>query len=374
MRIIRGAGLRGLGGIHPRFAVEDDDGEVYGEILRPLLTVRRRELQPYLADIGQTWREDSTNADESFTRNRVRKLLVPLLEKEFNPSVAESLAELAEIARGEEDYWENEVTGWMGTAVHWSEPEWAQNAPADSGLIQIALGTTGPSGSDSLRSRIENAVWLVMDASVSRIWFLGESPAVQRRLIKAIGEVAGIPLEFKHIEETLRFAAEEGKSGKELSLPLGWKVVRHPEELLFVTPDLRGPAPAQDYDYPLPIPGETAVAEAGLAIEVQFIPAAQAEGYNPDRLLDADSLPGLLRVRNWRAGDRFWPAHSKSPKKIKELLQELHVEQPQRRSWPVVVGGDEVLWVRGFPVSAKYRAKPHTQAILVTEKPLAGNS
>jgi tRNA(Ile)-lysidine synthase len=374
MRIIRGAGLRGLGGIHPRFAVEDDGGEVYGEILRPLLTVRRRELQPYLADIGQTWREDSTNADESFTRNRVRKLLVPLLEKEFNPSVAESLAELAEIARGEEDYWENEVTGWMGTAVHWSEPEWAQNAPADSGLIQIALATTGPSGSDSLRSKIENAAWLVMDASVSRIWFLGESPAVQRRLIKAIGEVAGIPLEFKHIEETLRFAAEEGKSGKELSLPLGWKVIRHPEELLFVTPDLRGPAPAQDYDYPLPIPGETAVAEAGLAIEVQFIPAAQAEGYNPDRLLDADSLPGLLRVRNWRAGDRFWPAHSKSPKKIKELLQELHVEQPQRRSWPVVVGGDEVLWVRGFPVSAKYRAKPHAQAILVTEKPLAGNS
>ena len=54
-----------------------------------------------------------------------RKLVVPLLEQEFNPAVAESLAELAEIARGEEDYWENEVAGWMGTTVQWSEPEWA---------------------------------------------------------------------------------------------------------------------------------------------------------------------------------------------------------------------------------------------------------
>ena len=118
--------MRGLGGIYPRLAVEDDDGEIRGEILRPLLDVAERELEQYLKEIGQIWREDSTNDSTKFTRNRVRKLVVPLLEKEFNPSVAESLAELAEIARGEEDYWENEVAGWMGTAVHWSEPDWAR--------------------------------------------------------------------------------------------------------------------------------------------------------------------------------------------------------------------------------------------------------
>ena len=111
MRIIRGAGLRGLGAIHPRILVEDDDGELCGEIGRPLLNIRHRELEQYLKDIGQAWREDSSNTDERFTRNRVRKLVVPLLEKEFNPAVAENLAELAEIARGEEDYWENETDG-----------------------------------------------------------------------------------------------------------------------------------------------------------------------------------------------------------------------------------------------------------------------
>ena len=126
MRIIRGAGLRGLGGIHPRIVVEDDDGEVSGEIVRPLLTIRRRELEQYLQHIRQRWREDSTNIDARFTRNRVRKLVVPLLEQEFNPAVAENLAELAEIARGEEDYWENEFAGWLGTTVHWSQPDWAR--------------------------------------------------------------------------------------------------------------------------------------------------------------------------------------------------------------------------------------------------------
>jgi tRNA(Ile)-lysidine synthetase-like protein len=73
-------------------------------------------------------------------------------------------------------------------------------------------------------------------------------------------------------------------------------------------------------------------------------------------------------VRNWRPGDRFWPAHTKSPKKIKELLQERHVAQPERRFWPVVVSGDEIIWMRAFPSPAKFRAKPGQDAILIIEK------
>jgi len=365
MRLIRGTGPTGLGAIHSRIAVEDDSGDVCGEIVRPLLAFRRRELEQYLKGIGQSWREDSTNVDDSFTRNRVRNLLVPLLEKEFNPSIAENLAELAEIARGEEDYWQNEVAGWMGTGVHWSEPEWARARP-NAGLVQIAANAPT---NDHLQARIDKARWLVMNASVDLLWFLGEPAAVQRRVIKAIGEEAGIPLEFKHVDEILRFASQPGKSGKELSLPHGWKVARRSEELLFVTPDLRDPLPLRDYEYPLTIPGEAYVAEAGFVVQVQCIPADEAGGYNPDQLLNAESLPRLLRVRNWRAGDRFWPAHTKSPKKIKELLQELHVEPPRRGLWPVVAGQDDIIWMPGYPAAAKYRFKGNGPAILITEKP-----
>jgi tRNA(Ile)-lysidine synthetase-like protein len=404
MRIIRGSGLTGLGGIHPRIAVENDDSQICGEIIRPLLAFRHCELKQYLNDIGQQWREDSSNADDSFTRNRVRKLVVPLLQKEFNPSVAENLAELAEIARGEEDYWENEVAGWMGTAVHWSEPEWAREALADAGLVQIAISKTVPQGlkpatkivsddtaeavafpshdsspnSSGLRDKIDNALCLVMNASVDRLWFLGEPVAVQRRLVKAIGDQAGIPLEFKHVEEILHFATEDGPSGKHLSLPLGWKIMREPDELVFLTPDLRQQTEPQDYEYQLTIPGQVTVLETSFTFEARMIDAGTIESetipagsaaQNTQNLLDATSLPGPLTLRNWRAGDRFWPPHTKAPKKIKELLQERHIPQPQRKLWPVLVSGNEneIVWMRDFEVPTKFRAKRGHDAILIIE-------
>ena len=392
MRVIRGTGVTGLSGIHPRIPFENEDGEISGEIVRPMLTIRRRELEQYLKHIGQRWREDSTNADHAFTRNRLRKLVVPLLEKEFNPAVAENLAELADIARGEEEYWESEVAGWMGTAVHWSEPEWARGRANASEFVQIGglgkrLGLKIPtsransaremghpeaghsdSGDTDLQSKIDLAPWLVANASVSRPWFLSEPVAVQRRVVKAIGEQAGTPLEFKHVEEILRFAAEEGPAGRELSLPLAWKIVRHAEELLFVTPDLREEQLPQDYEHELPVPGSAVVPEIGAVVEARRVPAAKLAEYNPDRLLNTDSLPGPLRVRNWRAGDRFWPAHSKSPKKVKELLQERHVTQLERGLWPVVLSGDEIVWVRGFDTHAKYGAKGGHDAVLIAER------
>jgi tRNA(Ile)-lysidine synthase len=371
LRLIRGTGVGGLAGIHPRIPVEDDEGEVSGEIVRPLLTTRRRELERYLKDLGQCWREDSSNADHAFTRNRLRKLVLPLLEKEFNPAVAENLAELAEIARGEEEFWDNEVAGWMGTAVNWIEPDWVLEATQKT-LVQISLSHSQlfPSGDVELESRIDSAPWLVANASVSRPWFLREPVAVQRRVVKAIAEHAGIPLEFKHVEEILRFSADEEQSGGELTLPLGWKLVRHREELLFVTPDLRQAKPPQDYECELAVPGRVILPEIGLAIESRRVPADVAAEYNPDQLLDAVSLPGPLWVRNWRAGDRFWPAHTKSPKKIKELLQERHLAQPERALWPVVVSGDKIVWLRGFATHAKLGAKPNREAVLITEAQL----
>ncbi len=372
MRAVRGTGLRGLGGIYPRILVEHADGEGHGEIVRPLLGVRRRELEQYLGDLKQTWREDSTNTDAKFTRNRVRGLVLPLLEREFNPAVVENFSELAEIARDEEDYWENEISGWLGTVVQWSQPEWARGIPGFEGsqeLVQIQPSHAAPSNPELLE-RLEQPGPAVMNASLSRPWLLTEPRAVQRRVVKAIGEQAGIPLEFKHIEEILRFAAEDGPPGKELSLPLGWKIRREPEAMVFLTPDLRRQERIPDYEYSLAVPGRVLVAEAGVVIEaLRLTPAPQVAEYNPQQLLRGDLLPGRLIVRNWRAGDRFWPAHTKAPKKIKELLQERHAAQPERRLWPVVVSGGEIVWVRGFPAPARLRANAEQEAVLIREVP-----
>jgi len=383
MRLIRGTGLRGLGGIHPRIVVEHEDGEGHGEIIRPLLGIRRRELEQYLSDLKQPWREDATNADSKFTRNRVRRLVMPLLEREFNPAVVENLSELAEIARDEEDYWEGEISGWLGTVVQWSEAQEPQ------GLVQIQLGGAatvddgqstdavveaprGAGGDAKLRGVLRSA----QDdnestaISLSRPWLLTEPRAVQRRVLKAIGEQAGVPLEFKHIEEILRFAAEDGASGKELSLPLGWKIVREPEAMVFVTPDLRRQAGFTDYEYLLPVPGRVVVPELGGVIEALRVgPGTEIAEYNPQQLLCADLLPGQLMVRNWRPGDRYWPAHTKAPKKVKELLQERHVGHPERRVWPVAVSGEEIVWMRGFPVPARLRTSREQEGIVIREMP-----
>ena len=369
MRVIRGTGLSGLSGIHPRIVVENDSGAICGEIVRPLLETRRCELEQYLRDIGQPWREDSTNSSHAFTRNRLRHLVIPLLEREFNPAVAQSLAELAEIARGEGEHWDNEVAGWMGTAIHWIEPDWLQREAQKANLVQISMSgnTVASSANTDLQSRVESVDLLVMNASVNRAWLLSEPLAVQRRVVKAVGDYAGVPLEFKHVDEVLRFAEDEGQPGKELSLPRGWKVLRRPEELLFVTPDLRSEPPLQNYEYDLPVPGRVFVAETGRLLTAERISAEAASAYNPDELLRVDSLPGRLKVRNWRAGDRFWPTHSKSPKKIKELFQDHHIAAPERALWPVVLSGDEIVWVRGFPVHAKYRAEPGCAAVRITE-------
>jgi tRNA(Ile)-lysidine synthase len=371
MRLIRGTGPRGLGGIYPRIMVEQEDGEDHGEIIRPLLGIRRHELETYLKDLKQPWREDSSNADAKFTRNRVRSLVLPLLEQEFNPAVAESFSELAEIARDEEDYWENEISGWLGTVVQWSQPEWTRGLPGFDGsqsLVQIQ-----PSNPELLE-RLEQPGPAIMNASLSRPWLLTEPRAVQRRVLKAIGGQARIPLEFKHIEEILRFAAEDGPTGKALSLPLGWKLVRESETIVFLTPDLRCQERIPDYEYALPVPGRATVPELGVAFEaLRFIPGttpeAQTAEYNPQQLLRADLLPQQLTVRNWRAGDRFWPAHTKVPKKVKELLQDRHVALPARRLWPVAVSGDQIVWMRGFPAPASVFAKAGEEAVLIREIP-----
>jgi tRNA(Ile)-lysidine synthase len=372
MRVIRGTGLRGLGGIYPRILVGREDEEGHGEIVRPLLGVRRRELKQYLSDLNQPWREDSTNAETKFTRNRMRKVVLPLLEREFNPAVVESLSELAEIARDEEDYWENEISGWLGTVVQWSQPEWASGISGFDGshaLVQISPSQAA-SPDPELLDWIEQPGSAMMNASLSRPWLLTEPPAVQRRVVKAISEQAGIPLEFKHIEEILRFAAEDGPPGKELSLPLRWRLVREPEAMVFVAPDLRQQERIPDYEYALPLPGRARLPELGVVIEgLRLTEESQIAEYNPQQLLRADLLLTQLLVRNWRAGDRFWPAHTKAPKKIKELLQERHVTNSVRRLWPVASCGNEIVWMRGFPVPAKLRAGPGEAAVLIREIP-----
>jgi tRNA(Ile)-lysidine synthase len=319
LRIARGAGTRGLAGIYPRFSVSGSQFSVDCSVVRPLLSVRHKELETYLCGLGQPWREDLSNRDLRHSRNRVRHRILPRLERDLNPSIRETLAETAEIARAEEEYWQTQIAGILPSA--WPE----------SNVLQVSALVTQPL-------------------------------ALTRRIVRAGAEKLGLRLEFPQIEQVLCLVS--GQKGA-IVLPNGWVVVRTGNEVSF---ERAASNASPDYEYPLIVPGRTELLQAGTVLETMLLSAAS--GYNPDQLLDPSLSQQQLRVRNWRAGDRFWPAHTKEPKKIKELLQKRHVTGSRRKLWPVVLRGEEIVWVRGFPCPERLRAASE-QALLIREVPLS---
>jgi tRNA(Ile)-lysidine synthase len=324
LKLTRGAGTRGLAAVFPQLVVGRGSSIVDSEarnrpaIVRPLLGTRRSQLRNYLDEIGQPWREDATNQDLRHARNRIRHEILPQLERDLNPSVAEALAETAEIARAEEEYWSAEMRRLLPQIVSQRGGSVALEIPA---LHSLPL-------------------------------------ALQRRLVRAAAESVGLTLRFSHVEEALSLA----RQGESAALPNGWTVTRHAGELIFEA--CSGPTHA--YEYPLAVPGKIKIAEAALALEVALIKQESTPAC--DGLLDSRFAGHALIVRNWRPGERFWPAHTKQPKKIKELLQDRHITGVEKRLWPVIASGDEIVWVRGFGVGRDFQAKS-ASAILIREIP-----
>jgi tRNA(Ile)-lysidine synthase len=110
--VLRGTGLAGLAGI-PRVRRLTDAAT----IVRPLLDVTRAEVLDYLRAIGQPYREDSSNLQEDYTRNRLRRKLLPQLEAEYNPRCGEALLRISEIARQATDFFEQEAQTVLGMAA-----------------------------------------------------------------------------------------------------------------------------------------------------------------------------------------------------------------------------------------------------------------
>jgi tRNA(Ile)-lysidine synthase len=315
LRIVRGAGTRGLAGIYPQLQVKGSQFSV----VRPLLQTRRRLLEDFLAKIGQAWREDSSNRDLRHARNRVRHGIVPRLERTLNPSVREALAETADIARSEEEYWKKEV------------------------------------------DRLLPEIWQAERRTLEPVGLAALPLALRRRVVRVAAESLDLRLEFRHVEEILELSRTGARAAM---LPQGWVLSLTKGRLQFDSPGAAAAA-SSEYRYTLPVPGAVEVPEIATRFEAALVSGNATSGYNPDHMLDPVLLQKELTVRNWRAGDRYWPAHSKAPKKIKELLQERKVTGPERRLWPVGVSGQEIVWVRGFPTPARLRPPDGTQGALV---------
>jgi tRNA(Ile)-lysidine synthase len=332
LRVVRGAGTRGLAGIYPKLLVSGERGRKSGRrsaIVRPLLGVRRSQLESFLEELNQAWREDGSNRDLRHARNRVRHGILPRLERHLNPAAREALTETAEIARAEEEFWQKETSKLL--------PDFWQRT-ADTGV------------GERFKLRELSALPL----------------ALQRRLVRAAAGSLGLRLEFRQVEEIL--ALTDHTTAGAVALPRGWIARPHKGGLCFATADAK--TEAQDYEYSLKIPGAIDIPEINSRFEASVVLRSALEDHDAEHLLDPTGL-SELHVRNWRAGDRYWPAHTREPKKIKELLAERHVTGRERKLWPVIVSSSELVWVRGFPTPQRLQPATGAQeAVVVREKPL----
>jgi tRNA(Ile)-lysidine synthase len=336
LRMFRGTGIRGLAGIHPRIVFEEQ-GRAFGEVVRPLLGFRRAALLEFLRERGQGWREDSSNRDMAFLRNRVRHRLLPVIGEEFGEAAIEHMGELAEIARAEEEHWEQSPV--------------SSEYPVPSTQPTAAPGTAAQPPSAAVRPQTRQAASLPVGP------LLALPLAAQRRLVRAWLETTApdLSISFRLIEEALELAGEP--AGRQVEMSSGWKLRRGRQELLLESEAFNRRNEANNYEYVLPVPGRVEVPELGVRIEAQVVDAAGVAEDARGQLLDLERMPRAVLIRNWRPGDRFWPAHTAAAKKVKELLSDHHATGTGKKLWPVAIAeGCGLVWMRGFPVPASFRA------------------
>jgi tRNA(Ile)-lysidine synthase len=291
-KFLRGAWTEGFSAIHP-FVVYQE-----GRILRPFLGVTRPQVEDYLTNLGQGWREDASNRDPAYTRNRIRHQLLPELEQ-WNPKIREHLSNMAELARDEEEYWQVELARLVPQLLLSGRPvRGGGRASGDSSTVAIDV-----------------------------VRLSAQPVALQRRLLRHAAATFGVSLSFDATESLLCLASG-GRSGQQLDLPGPLTAERTPREIRLSPAKPKLAATVKSPETTLAVPGEATA--FGLIFRAES-PAPQ---------------PAAV-IRNWKAGDRVTLRYSSGPRKIKEVLERLKITGTARAEWPVVEWQGQVVWMQG---------------------------
>jgi tRNA(Ile)-lysidine synthase len=323
LRLLRGSGTRGLASIQPRA----------GRVVRPLLDVPRADLRAYLAASGQVFREDSSNADVTIPRNRVRHQLIPSLQLHFSTRITDVLAREAALARQDEEFLHSEAIKLAARIVLTNEPV----------RIDVAGLRSAPR---ALSSRVVQA-------------------ALQR--------LAGSrTITFDHVERVLALAGGAGEGGA-VSLP-GQYAVRAGGSIVLRPGRSRVPAGANSFAFSLSIPGEVELGPQRLAVGAESLPGLRGgsgrqrkwAGRGSEVGVAAASLELPLAVRSRRPGDRFTPLGAPGARKLQDFLVDRKVARDERDSLPLVVDGrDRIVWVVGQSVAEDFRVTDPSQGVLL---------
>lgn len=336
MHWLRGSGLAGLAGMR---ALE-------GDVIRPLLHISRAAILRYCEEQQLAYREDASNQDRRFLRNRIRHDLLPVLEQ-YNPSLREALLRNAAVLAEEEAYIQSQL-----------DAVWPEVIVSEE------------------RFRLEG------NAAAYRAFPL----ALRRQLLLRAGlRVSGgeTHLELRHVEAIDDLLLRSAGTGT-LHLPGGLQLRRVYERFIFGYPaedEQQESMPAghgQSKEATLLLPGEARLAGSpwlvrALLLEGQSSPPPGYErggvkGRRGYMDLDAVTACQPLHVRTRRAGDRFRPLGMRIEKKLQDVLVDAKIPRAERDALPLVCGADDrILWVAGYQVADQMKLTPMTQRVLVLE-------
>jgi tRNA(Ile)-lysidine synthase len=365
---LRGSGLAGMRGMRP----------IRGDIARPLLDVTHAQTVGYCAALGWQPREDSSNRDPQYLRNRVRHELLPLLAT-YNPGIRDLLVGNGELLADDETYLETQ------TQIAWS---------------QVAHVAPDSAGKDNERESVR----------VSLEPLRALPAAIRHRVYRAASSIVGndFALEARHIVAIDRQLAD-GHSGTVLNLVGGLNTWLEYDALVFQRkgkhPAPQGPASgllriaaSQPSEWTLTIPGVVEMPELGWRIRawrVDGAPGSEDANTLPpapelpppsftDRpaeigraesrvYLDAAATGDALTVRTWRPGDRFRPLGMRGEKKLQDYFSDAKVPRELRSRVPLVFNSAHLVWVAGLRIDDRVRLSPTTQAVIVLQlAPLTG--
>jgi tRNA(Ile)-lysidine synthase len=336
LRLARGSGPAALQGIRRR----------RGDIVRPILDLRRGHLRDYLSSRGLTWREDRSNSDIRFARNRLRRMVMPALVEAFSDRALEAIARAAALAECD------------------SEVLDALTAAARSSVVaQAGEGRT-----------------------IAAAELAAQPLAVRRRLVHAaLVEVAGGRfIGTVHVDLVLSaMAAPRGAT--RLELP-GQTAVLQGGRL-----ELRRRRVAAQGEHQAKqagvchFPAAGVLSIAGVRLEASgVLPVAEgwarasglpAEQAGDWALVDADAVADGLRVRFRRPGDRLRPLGMDGHRKLQDLLVDRKLPREQRDRVPLVVDArDRIVWVAGHALSADFRVSPGTTRVLLLQVQRSGGA
>ncbi|MBA3071090.1 MAG: tRNA lysidine(34) synthetase TilS, partial [Nitrospirae bacterium] len=291
MRILRGAGQKGLSGIPP----------VRGKIIRPLIEIERKNIEEFLDGISQSFIFDSSNLKKDYFRNWLRLSVMPEFKRQ-NPELIRTISRTSEIIREEDNYLELIVTKTLMKLI-------PKKTDRTIELFLVPLET--------------------MDRVILR--------RVLRRAIDAVKGLRGIG--FVHIEDIIELV-KRGNSGDRIYLPKGIRVIKG-----YATLILTSEQPSRLGAYILNVPEELALKESGILIKSSFADSAEIPCDGKSKvIIDAERIRLPLVVRARKSGDLFYPFGFGKRKKLQDFFVDEKIPRDERDSIPIVLSGDNIVW------------------------------